>query len=185
MKYSLLVSALVLTSTIALNGTSKLMDAIEAQNVDEVKHLAKHHEPLTLEQKAKYLATAHEIARECKEKTESLFRSGYDLLKVGVGGIVGVSATLGALANFGIGLAVDSLYKNNPEFRRELHKKGLDNPEDIKLVKRTLFLWSGANAVIAGLSWWLFSKGWSMNSAHSALEKARKIEKHIEEMPVL
>lgn len=180
MKYTLLLcSTLALVSASALKCSPKLLDAIEAQDIEEVKHLVKNHETLTVDQKEKCLKAAHEIVQECKEKTESLFRSGYDLLKVGVGGFFGVFSTLGALGNLVVGLNAESLWKNNPE----LHEKYTF--EQIKIAKKRTLIASGVNAGIAALSWWLFSRGWTMNSAHSALDKARKIEKHIEEASVL
>lgn len=164
-----------------LKAANDIRYAIDELNVDEVRLLLK--QGLTRERKEALLQDIHGVVHTYKEKAKSLANSMPDLIKVIVGGALGIGGIFTAIGGFCNATMTEEGWKKlweNAEFRNKATSVYKETSESLKEFKHHNAIFGSICAVVGILGGWLFSKGWRMQAAHRDLEKAQEIERIIE-----
>lgn len=98
-----------------------------------------------------------------------------DLCKVGVGSLIGIPTTITTLLTLTAGLFVDGVQRLDAD---------AENSKELSFAKKYVFLTSALSGTVATLSWWLFAKGWRMDTANGRLNNALKIERLVADAQV-
>ncbi len=155
-KIRFFLTAFMLVNTSLTFSIDQLLSAIKSNNVKQVEELLKNETALTKEQKKQLLHEVQELISTYKSKSESIFRSETDLMRIGFGG---TAAVLGL--GWGLRGVFGTLWQ------------GIQG-------KTTATLWSAAKAclgagMVVGGAWQVYL-GTLRSSALGNLHKAYEIE---------